>query len=105
METRAGLGVRSMSSGTMGTHIVRELLLGPQRFSDLRGALPSASSNVITDRLRELERHGVVRRGKMAPPAGSWVYELTEWGREIEPVLLALGGWASAWTRLARRPR
>ncbi len=74
-------------------HIVRELLLGPQRFSDLRGALPSASSNVITDRLRELERHGVVRRGKMAPPAGSWVYELTEWGREIEPVLLALGGW------------
>jgi DNA-binding HxlR family transcriptional regulator len=74
-------------------HIVRELLLGPQRFSDLRNALPNASSNVVTDRLRELEGHGVVRRRKMSPPAGSWVYELTEWGREIEPVLLALGGW------------
>ncbi len=74
-------------------HIVRELLLGPQRFSDLRGALPNASSNVVTDRLRELEGHGVIRRRKMAPPAGSRVYELTEWGRQIEPVLLALGGW------------
>jgi len=73
--------------------VVRELLLGPQRFSDLRGALPGASSNVVTDRLHELEGHGVIRRRKLVPPAGSWVYELTEWGREIEPALLALGGW------------
>lgn len=73
--------------------VVRELLLGPQRFSDLRRALAGASSNLVADRLRELEGHGVVRRRKLAPPAGSWVYELTEWGRELEPILLALGSW------------
>jgi DNA-binding HxlR family transcriptional regulator len=73
--------------------VVRELLLGPQRFSDLRRALPKASSNLVADRLRELEGHGVVRRRKLAPPASSWVYELTEWGRELEPIVLALGGW------------
>jgi DNA-binding HxlR family transcriptional regulator len=73
--------------------VVRELLLGPQRFSDLRRALPKASSNLVADRLRELDGHGVVRRRKLAPPAGSWVYELTDWGRELEPIVLALGGW------------
>jgi DNA-binding HxlR family transcriptional regulator len=73
--------------------VVRELLLGPQRFSDLRRALPKASSNLVADRLRELDGHGVVRRRKLAPPAASWVYELTEWGRELEPIVLALGGW------------
>jgi DNA-binding HxlR family transcriptional regulator len=73
--------------------VVRELLLGPQRFSDLRRALPGASSNLVTDRLHELQRSGVVRRRKLAPPAGSRVYELTERGRELEPIVLALGGW------------
>jgi DNA-binding HxlR family transcriptional regulator len=73
--------------------VVRELLLGPQRFSDLRRALAGASSNVVADRLRELEGRGVVGRRKLAPPAGSWVYELTEWGRELEPILLVLGNW------------
>jgi DNA-binding HxlR family transcriptional regulator len=73
--------------------IVRELLLGPQRFSDLRRALPAASSNLVADRLRELDGRGVVRRRKLSAPAGSWVYELTEWGRELEPIVLALGGW------------
>lgn len=73
--------------------VVRELLLGPQRFSDLRRALPKASSNLVADRLRELDGHGVVRRRKLAAPASSWVYELTEWGRELEPTVLALGGW------------
>ena len=72
--------------------VVRELLLGPQRFSDLRRALTGASSNLVADRLHELQRSGVVRRRKLAPPAGSWVYELTEWGQELEPVVLALGG-------------
>jgi DNA-binding HxlR family transcriptional regulator len=74
--------------------VVRELLLGPQRFSDLRRALPAASSNLITDRLRELAGRGVIRRRKLPAPASSWIYELTEWGRDLEPVLLALGGWA-----------
>jgi DNA-binding HxlR family transcriptional regulator len=73
--------------------VVRELLLGPQRFSDLRRALTGASSNLVADRLRELEGRGVVRRRKLAPPAGSWVYELTAWGRELEPIVLALGRW------------
>ena len=73
--------------------VVRELLLGPLRFSDLRAALPAASSNLLTDRLRELAARGVLNRRKLAPPAGSWVYELTAWGRELEPILLALGDW------------
>ena len=73
--------------------VVRELLLGPQRFSDLRAGLPGASSNLVADRVRELTERGVVRRRRLAPPAGSWVYELTESGRELEPVVLALGAW------------
>jgi DNA-binding HxlR family transcriptional regulator len=74
--------------------VVRELLLGPQRYSDLRQALPNASSNIVSDRLHELEERGVVQRRKLPPPAGSWVYELTEWGARLEPIVLALGGWA-----------
>lgn len=75
--------------------VVRELLLGPQRFSDLRRCLPRASSNLVADRLRELDGHGVVRRRRLAPPAGSWVYELTDRGRELEPIVLALGNWGA----------
>ena len=75
--------------------VVRELLLGPKRFTDLRAGLPNASPDVLTQRLRELESAGVVRRRKLAPPAGSWVYELTEWGQELEPVVMALGFWGS----------
>jgi DNA-binding HxlR family transcriptional regulator len=75
--------------------VVRELLLGPQRFSDVRRALPGASSNLVTDRLRELEGHGVLTRRKLPPPAASTVYELTGWGRELEPIVLALGAWAA----------
>jgi DNA-binding HxlR family transcriptional regulator len=73
--------------------VVRELLLGPQRFSDLRRALPNASSNLVADRLRELQARGVLDRRTLAPPAGSVVYELTDWGRELEPIVLALGNW------------
>ena len=71
--------------------IVRELLLGPLRFSDLRRALPNASSNLVADRLRELEGRGVICRRKLPAPASSQVYELTEWGHDLEPILLALG--------------
>jgi DNA-binding HxlR family transcriptional regulator len=73
--------------------IVRELLLGPQRFSELRRVLVNTSSNVIADRLRELEANGVIRRRRLPAPAASWVYELTTWGRQLEPALLALGLW------------
>ena len=79
--------------------VIRELLLGPQRFLDLRRALPGASSNMLTDRLRELEAREVVYRRQLAPPAGSWVYDLTAWGRELEPIVLALGGWGLHFPR------
>ncbi len=82
--------------------IVRELLLGPKRFTDLRAGLPGASSNVLAQRLRELERAGVVRRRKLPPPAASRVYELTDWGLELEPVILQLGRWG---VRSPSRPR
>jgi DNA-binding HxlR family transcriptional regulator len=71
--------------------VVRELLLTPQRFSELRHALPHVSSNLLADRLRELEHNGVVRR--LAPAEGPRAYELTERGRKLEPILLALSDW------------
>jgi DNA-binding HxlR family transcriptional regulator len=75
--------------------VIRELLLGPKRFTDLRRGIPGASANVLSQRLRELERIGVVRRRKLPPPAASRVYELTEWGRELEPAMLALGAFGA----------
>jgi DNA-binding HxlR family transcriptional regulator len=75
--------------------VVRELVLGPKRFTDLRAGLLNLSPDVLAQRLRELERSGVVRRRKLPPPAGSHVYDLTAWGRELEPVVLALGRWGS----------
>jgi DNA-binding HxlR family transcriptional regulator/putative sterol carrier protein len=73
--------------------VVRELLLGPKRFSDLRSGLPNAGPNRLSQRLRELEHSGVVRRRKLGPPTRSWVYELTDWGRQLQPVLIHLGRW------------
>lgn len=73
--------------------IVRELLLGPKRFGDLMAGLVGASPNVISQRLRELSGDGVVRQRLLEPPARVRVYELTEWGRELEPVVLHLGLW------------
>jgi DNA-binding HxlR family transcriptional regulator len=75
--------------------VVRELLLGPKRFTDLRAGIPGASPDVLANRLRELTDAGVVRQRKLPPPAGSQVYELTEWGAELEPVVTHLGRWGS----------
>lgn len=75
--------------------VVRELLLGPKRFTDLRAGLPGASPNVLAQRLRELEEAGIVRRRRLPPPAASKVYELTEWGRDLEPVIIRLGRWGA----------
>jgi DNA-binding HxlR family transcriptional regulator len=75
--------------------VVRELLLGPKRFTDLRDGLPQVGPDVLSQRLRQLEQAGVVRRRRLAPPAGSRVYELTERGNDLEPVVLALGRWGS----------
>lgn len=75
--------------------VVRELLLGPKRFTDLRAGLPHASSNILSERLRDLEQGSVIQRRKLPPPAGSSVYELTEWGRELEPIVTKLGAWGA----------
>jgi DNA-binding HxlR family transcriptional regulator len=75
--------------------VVRELLLGPKRYTDLRRGLPNASPNVLSERLRELERAGILRRRKLPPPAGSRVYELTAWGYELEDTVSSLGRWAA----------
>ncbi|MEV2267319.1 winged helix-turn-helix transcriptional regulator [Nonomuraea africana] len=82
--------------------VVRELLLGPKRFTDLRAGLPGASADMLTQRLRELTEAGVVRRRKLPPPAGSWVYELTAWGAELEPIVTQLGRWSSRSPTLRR---
>jgi DNA-binding HxlR family transcriptional regulator/putative sterol carrier protein len=73
--------------------IVRELLTGPKRFKDLLEGLPGIGTNLLAARLKDLERYKVVRRTTLPPPAGSKVYELTELGRFLEPVVAALGRW------------
>ena len=75
--------------------VMRELLLGPKRFSDLRADLPGISANVLTQRLEGLEAAGVLVRRKLAPPASGQVYELTPWGYESEPIFQVLGRWAA----------
>jgi DNA-binding HxlR family transcriptional regulator/putative sterol carrier protein len=75
--------------------VVRELLLGPKRFTDLKKGLPNASPNVISERLRELERAGIVKREKLPPPASVRVYALTDWGRELDETVISLGRWAA----------
>lgn len=85
--------------------VVRELLLGGQRFTDLRRALPGVSANLLTDRLRELEANGVVARRTLPPPLASVVYELTGSGRELEPIVLALGQWGLRLPEPADRRR
>jgi DNA-binding HxlR family transcriptional regulator len=75
--------------------VIRELVLGPKRFTDLRQALPGISRDVLSQRLREQQQRGVIRRRKLPPPAGSTVYELTEWGRELEPAVIALARWGA----------
>src|SRR5262249_19104128 len=73
--------------------IVRGLLVGPKRYKDLLDGLPGIGTNLLAARLKELEKVGVVRRTVLPPPAGSTVYELTESGQALEPVVMALGRW------------
>ena len=75
--------------------VLRELLLGPRRFGDLRADLPGISANVLTQRLEELEERALVRRRRLPPPAAVQVYEATEWGLEAREVIGALGRWAA----------
>ena len=75
--------------------VVRELMLGPKRFGDLRAGLPGMSAETLAQRLRQLDDEGVVRHTTLPPPASAPVYELTDWGYELRPVILALGRWGS----------
>ncbi|MFM7349571.1 MAG: winged helix-turn-helix transcriptional regulator [Erythrobacter sp.] len=75
--------------------VVRELMLGPRRFSDLRASMPGLSAKVLTERLAGLEASGVLTRRSLPPPARAQVYELTAWGYAAEPVLQELGRWAA----------
>lgn len=75
--------------------VLRELMLGPRRFSQLRSDLPGISANVLTQRLAELEGRGLLRHTLLPAPASVAVYELTSWGQEAEPIVVALGRWAA----------
>ena len=74
--------------------VIRELVLGPKRFTDLRDGLPGIATNVLSERLRRLEQSGVVSRRRLPPPAAASVYELTPYGEELVPIMLELGRWA-----------
>jgi DNA-binding HxlR family transcriptional regulator/putative sterol carrier protein len=76
--------------------VVRELLLGPKRFTDIRAGLPHVSPDVLAQRLRDLEQGGIVDRRRLPPPYGSQVYELTPRGAALETVLIELGRWGGA---------
>src|SRR4029079_11360008 len=75
--------------------VVRELALGPKRFTDLKIHLPGIATDVLSQRLRQLEQAGILRATRLAPPASGRAYELTERGHDLEPVLHALGRWGS----------
>lgn len=75
--------------------VVRELMLGPRRFSDLRTQLPGISAKVLTERLTALEAAGVVEKRTLPPPGKAQVYALTEWGLAAEPLIQELGRWAA----------
>ncbi|MGD0454936.1 MAG: winged helix-turn-helix transcriptional regulator [Solirubrobacteraceae bacterium] len=75
--------------------VVRDLLLGPLRFSDLATGLPGIGTNTLTARLKHLETAGVIQRRLLPLPDGGTVYDLTAYGRELEPILLALGRWGA----------
>lgn len=75
--------------------VVRELMLGPRRFGEIKADLPGISANVLTQRLEELEARGLLTRHKLPPPASVQVYELTEWGYEAEPIIQVMGRWAT----------
>ncbi len=83
--------------------MIRELLPGPRRFKDLLDGLPGMGTNLLTDRLRHLEREGIIRRRTLPPPAGSTVYELTEDGRRLEAALFELARWGAPKLRERRK--
>ncbi len=83
--------------------LIRDLLLGPKRYTDLLAGLPGIGTNLLADRLRELEGAGLIERGVLPPPAGSTVYQLTEVGKALEPVMVALGRWGARFMGAPRK--
>lgn len=75
--------------------VIRELLLGPKRFAQLRRGLPGASQSMLTQRLTDMEENGILQRRFLGPPTSARVYELTDHGRALEPALIALARWGS----------
>jgi DNA-binding HxlR family transcriptional regulator len=75
--------------------VLRELAYGPRRFSELKADLTGISANVLTQRLTELETRGLVRKTRLPPPASVQVYEATDWGLEVVPLIASLGRWAA----------
>jgi DNA-binding HxlR family transcriptional regulator len=75
--------------------VLRELAYGPRRFSGLKADLTGISANVLAQRLGELEERGLVRKVKLPPPASVQVYEATQWGLEVVPLIARLGRWAA----------
>ena len=82
--------------------LIRELLTGPKRFTDLLKNLPGIGTNLLAARLKELEEVGVLERKTLPPPAASAVYDLTDLGRELQPALVELVRWGN---KLPREPR
>ena len=76
--------------------IVRDLVLGPKRFTDLLEGLPGIATNLLAQRLREMDENGLVEKITLAPPAASTVYRLTKRGEALEPAIMALGRWGAA---------
>jgi len=87
--------------------IVRELLLGPQRYTDLNDGLHGLSTNLLAERLRHLETNGIIHRTELPPPAASTVYELTPIGEELQPLIVQLALWGERFTdgRSVSEPR
>ena len=83
--------------------LIRELLTGPKRYNDLLDALPGIGTNLLADRLRSLSNDGLITQSKLPPPAAASVYELTETGKRLEPVLLELVRWGMRYQRKAQR--
>lgn len=82
--------------------VVRELTLGPRRYSDLLASMPAIGTAVLAQRLSDLVEAGIARRRELPPPAASVVYELTEWGAELEPIIRSLGRWGARSPQLRR---
>jgi len=75
--------------------VIRELMHGPKRYTDLADCLPGIGTNILAARLRDLEGHGIVGRRTLPPPAASKVYELTDYGRELRPAMRELALWGA----------